>query len=169
MAGKGSKPGERRGGRQAGTPNTLPDLRALTLKALIKAGGVDYLTAQALANPGPFLGLLGKVMPRELHTELTGELRIRAEVRRDLVEKLIVLMTTPKEQQGSDGSVIDAKPLPAITHAADTMLKAQVATDRESLSRRAENARKESAGAVAGAVQRAAAMQMERTAESVPS
>lgn len=166
MAGKGSKPGERRGGRQKGTPNVLPDLRAITLKALMRAGGVDYLTAQAVANPGPFLGLLGKVMPRESHLELTGELRVRAEVRRDLVEKLIVLMTTAAPDKASDGHVIEAKPLPAITHNPESMLKAQVATDRERLSRRAENARKESAGTVAGAVQRAAAMQLERSTDA---
>jgi hypothetical protein len=160
MAGKGSAPGERRGGRQKGSPNTLPDLRALTLKALMQAGGVEYLTRQATENPGPFLGLLGKVMPREVHAELTGELRIRQEVRRDLVEKVIVLMRAPEPQEAS--SVIDATPLPAITHNPDTMLKAARNAPRESLSRSKENARAEGAAITGAVLQRASAMHLER-------
>ena len=161
MAGKGSAPGERRGGRQAGTPNTLPDLRALTLKALLKAGGVEYLTRQAVENPGPFLGLLGKVMPREVHAELSGELRIRQEVRRDLVEKVIILMRAPEPQEA--GHVIDATPLPAIAHNPDTMLKAARNAPRESLSRSKENARIEGAAITSGVLQRASAMHLERS------
>jgi hypothetical protein len=165
MAGRGSKPGERRGGRQAGSPNTLPDLRALTLKALMRAGGVDYLQRQAEENPMAFMSLLGRVMPREAHVELTGELKVRAEVRRDLVEKLVVLMRTPAtaEHGNGAGTVIDAKPLPAIAHKPDTMLEAQRVTERERLGRRAIHARDDGAAAVSGAVQRAAAMHMERT------
>jgi hypothetical protein len=127
----------------------------------MQAGGVEYLTAQALANPGPFLGLLGKVMPREQHLELSGELKVRAEVRRDLVEKLIVLLATPAAQ--SIERETPAAPLPAIAHKPDAMLRAQAITDRGELSRRAENARKESLGAVAGAVHRAATMHAERS------
>ncbi len=159
MAGKGSAPGERRGGRKAGTPNVLPDLRALTLRALMQAGGVEYLQAQAIANPGPFLGLLGKVMPREAHVELTGELKVRAEVRRDLVEKLIVLMAAPIVERLEHAT---PAPLPALAHKPDAMLKAQSTQDRSALSRRAENARRESEAAVSGAVQRAASMHLER-------
>lgn len=155
MSERGAKPGERRGGRTKGTPNQLPDLRALTLKALMNAGGVAYLEEQARENPGPFLGLLGKVLPREVHTELSGELRIRQEVRRDLVEKVIALMTVGPAANDDDM----ARALPALTHEPDTMLKAQASANREGLSRRAENARRESVGTVAGAVQRAAALQ----------
>lgn len=151
MAGKGSAPGERRGGRQKGTPNQLPDLRAMTLRALIKAGGVDYLERQAQENPAPFLALLGRVMPREIHTELTAEVRIRQEVRKELVEKLVVLLGTEA------GSTVAT-----ITHTSQTMLDAQAVTDTDSLSRRAQNARREAIGAVSGAVHRAAAMDAER-------
>lgn len=50
---RGSKPGERRGGRQKGTPNKIPsDLKVMILGALDKAGGVEYLAAQAIENPG---------------------------------------------------------------------------------------------------------------------
>jgi hypothetical protein len=163
MAGKGSAPGERRGGREKGTPNMLPDLRALTLKALMKAGGVDYLERQAHENPGPFLGLLGKVMPREATLELTGELRIRQEVRRDLVEKVIVLMQMPHEQDARNPALEASQaPLPAITHNPDTMLKAQRNGPRETLSRAKENARIEGAAITSGVMQRASAMHLER-------
>ena len=69
MAGRGSAPGERRGGRQAGTPNKLSgDVRAMILGALEGAGGLAYLQRQADENPGAFMTLLGKVLP----TQLTG-------------------------------------------------------------------------------------------------
>lgn len=158
MAGKGSAPGERRGGRERGTPNQLPDLRAITLKALMRAGGVEYLERQALENPAPFLALLGRVMPREVHTEITAELRIRQEVRHELIEKLVVLLGT--QSAGNDER---------IEHAPQLMLQAQAVTDRESLSRRAENARRDALGAVAGAVQRAAALHSDRASEAAPS
>lgn len=145
--------GVRLGGRQKGTPNALPDLRAMTLKALIQAGGVDYLARQAVENPAPFLGLLGRVMPREIHTELTAEVRIRQEVRRDLVEKLVILLQNTGSTGQDAGSV-----LTAITHAPNVMLEAQQSEGREGLSRRAEHARRDAIGAVAGAVQRAAAL-----------
>lgn len=147
MAGKGSAKGEHRGGRKAGTPNVLPDLRAMTIKALIQAGGVDYLARQAEENPAPFLGLLGRVIPREIHTELTADVRIRQEVRKDLVEKLLVLLTV----QATGG---------AIAHEPALMLSAQQSSGRDELSRRAENARKEAIGAVSGAVHRAAHAQL---------
>lgn len=35
-------------------------------------GGQAYLQAQAQANPGPFLSLIGKVLPSEVKTELSG-------------------------------------------------------------------------------------------------
>jgi hypothetical protein len=160
MAGKGSAKGERRGGRKLGTPNQMPDLRAMTLRALVKAGGIDYLEQQAHANPGFFMGLLGRVMPREVHTELTAEVIHRQEVRRDLVEKLIVLL---------HGELPDAPGLPALIHDPGPMLKAQASTDRDMLGRRAENARREAAGAVSGAVHRAAAMHLDRSMGSASS
>lgn len=58
------KPGERPVGRTKGTPNkTTAALKDMILKALDGVGGVDYLQAQAHDNPGPFLTLVGKVLP----------------------------------------------------------------------------------------------------------
>lgn len=61
-------------GRAKGTPNkTTALLKDAILKAAEKAGGkeglVGYLKAQAEDNPGPFLALLGKVLPMQV----TGE------------------------------------------------------------------------------------------------
>lgn len=62
------------GGRQKGVPNkTTALLKDAILAAAAKAGGSGgleaYLQMQANANPGPFMSLLGKVLP----TQLTGD------------------------------------------------------------------------------------------------
>ena len=65
MAGKGGYiPGS---GRKPGVPNKITtDLKAMILGALDKAGGIDYLHAQAQKNPGPFMTLIGKVLPMQV-------------------------------------------------------------------------------------------------------
>lgn len=61
---RGSKPGERRGGRKPGVPNKLSgDVKAMILAALDEAGGIDYLLEQSKNNPSAFMTLLGKVLP----------------------------------------------------------------------------------------------------------
>lgn len=59
------------GGRKKGTPNkTTALLKDAILEAAALAGRdegiVGYLTAQALLNPGPFIALLGKVLPMQI-------------------------------------------------------------------------------------------------------
>jgi hypothetical protein len=59
------------GGRRKGTPNKATALlKDAVLKAASNAGKdtgiVGYLTAQAILNPGPFLALLGKVLPMQI-------------------------------------------------------------------------------------------------------
>ena len=62
-------------GRPPGSPNkTTALLKDAILQAAEKAGGeggiVGYLTLQAEENPGPFMSLLGKVLPQQqLHGE----------------------------------------------------------------------------------------------------
>ena len=61
-------------GRPKGVPNkTTALLKDAILQAAHKAGGeggmVQYLTEQAEKNPGPFMSLLGKVLPMQI----TGE------------------------------------------------------------------------------------------------
>lgn len=84
MAGRGSAPGERRGGRVAGTPNKLTgDIKAMILGALHKAGGIDYLYAQSELNPGPFMTLVGKVLPLQVTGANDGPVMIITGVARE--------------------------------------------------------------------------------------
>ena len=54
------------GGRQKGIENKKTVvLRELILEALDEVGGKDYLKTQAENRPGPFLTLLGKLLPLE--------------------------------------------------------------------------------------------------------
>ena len=58
-------------GRAKGTPNkTTALLKDAILQAAGQAGGKDglvgYLTSQAIENPGPFMALLGKVLPMQI-------------------------------------------------------------------------------------------------------
>lgn len=67
------------GGRKKGTPNkTTALLKDAILQAAEKAGAKDglvgYLTAQAVLNPGPFMALLGKVLPMQVTGEDGGPL-----------------------------------------------------------------------------------------------
>ena len=68
---RGAMPGERRGGRQAGTPNKIPKaLKEMILEALDLAGGVGYLQRQAIENAPAFLTLVGKVLPKDVRAEI---------------------------------------------------------------------------------------------------
>jgi hypothetical protein len=80
-----SKSGERRGGRQKGTPNKTTDLlKDAILQAAQAAGGsegiVGYLQEQAIANPGPFMSLLGKVLPTQVTGDPDAPVAVRIEV-----------------------------------------------------------------------------------------
>lgn len=80
---RGSKPGERRGGRQKGTPNkTTRAIREMVTEALDRAGGVDYLVRQADENPGPFMTLVGKVLPLQVAGHDGGPLNVTVIERR---------------------------------------------------------------------------------------
>lgn len=58
------------GGSRKGRPNKVTgDLRAMILSALDEAGGAEYLTAQAADNPGAFLALVGKCLPKDIKIE----------------------------------------------------------------------------------------------------
>lgn len=59
-----AKGSPRVGGRQKGTPNKITkELKDMILGALNDAGGQEYLATQAVLNPGPFMALVGKVLP----------------------------------------------------------------------------------------------------------
>ena len=64
---KGVKPPNAGKGRKKGVPNKITAaVKDMVIQALGKAGGVDYLTTQARENPGPFLTLVGKVIPLQV-------------------------------------------------------------------------------------------------------
>ena len=48
----------------------------MILAALGKAGGVDYLARQAEENPGPFMALVGKVLPMAVSGDNGGPMLI---------------------------------------------------------------------------------------------
>ena len=59
--------GKKTGGRTAGTPNKVSgEVKDMILQALAGAGGVEYLKARAVDTPGPFLALVGKVLPLQV-------------------------------------------------------------------------------------------------------
>lgn len=54
-------------GRKKGVPNKVTkQLKEMILGALDDAGGQAYLKRQAEENPGPFMALVGKVLPTTL-------------------------------------------------------------------------------------------------------
>jgi len=73
-------------GRPKGVPNKATSLlKDAIIQAAEKAGGkagmVGYLTEQAEKNPGPFMGLLGKVLPMQLTGEDGGAIKVEQEIR----------------------------------------------------------------------------------------
>jgi hypothetical protein len=71
-------------GRPKGVPNkTTQLLKDAILKAATEAGNGDmvaYLRVQAAANPGPFLALLGKVLPMQVTGDDGGALEINVTI-----------------------------------------------------------------------------------------
>jgi hypothetical protein len=79
-AGNRPKPPNAGKGRPKGVPNkTTALLKDAILKAAQEAGGggehgmAEYLKKQATDNPGPFLSLLGKVLPMQIAPPDEGE------------------------------------------------------------------------------------------------
>jgi hypothetical protein len=74
-----------RPGNKRGPAKHTKLLKDAILQAAENAGGeggmVGYLTLQATENPGPFLSLLGKVLPTQLANADEGALRVIIESR----------------------------------------------------------------------------------------
>ena len=82
---RGSKPGERRGGRAKGTPNKLTaSLKDMILQALAGAGGIAYLQEQASKNPNAFLALVGRVLPLQVQGDKDNPLAVETRVVHEL-------------------------------------------------------------------------------------
>ncbi len=77
-------------GRPKGVPNkTTTQLKEALIEAASAAGGeaglVGYLTRQAEENPGPFLSLLGKVLPLQIGGDGDNPVKVEAKVIREVV------------------------------------------------------------------------------------
>jgi hypothetical protein len=86
-------------GRPKGMPNkTTALLKDAILRAAEAAGGnegmIGYLTTQAAENPGPFMSLLGKVLPMQVTGEDGGAVRI------EVVKRVIVDPTGNPDGEG---------------------------------------------------------------------
>jgi len=73
-----SKPKRKKtGGRQAGTPNkTTQNVKLVLDEAFERLGGVDFLSEWARENPGEFLKIWSKLIPRDLTVEATHRLTL---------------------------------------------------------------------------------------------
>lgn len=73
--------GVKTGGRKKGTRNkTTQLLKDAILVAATQAGGsgglTAYLKSQAAVNPGPFMALLGKVLPLQIQGDVENPLQV---------------------------------------------------------------------------------------------
>lgn len=94
MAGRGSKPGERRGGRGKGTPNkTTTAIKEMIEGALSDLGGQKWLVGAAKENPAAFMALVGRLIPRDLN--VSGEVK-------HTLEQLIVGSFADRSDSASD-------------------------------------------------------------------
>lgn len=58
-------------GRVKGTPNKFnKELKDMILGALEDAGGQEYLRKRALDTPGPFMALVGKILPKNIDAKV---------------------------------------------------------------------------------------------------
>jgi hypothetical protein len=76
-------------GRPKGSPNKLTgQVKEMILAALDKAGGVDYLTAQASENPSAFMTLVGKVLPLQLTGDAENPIQTVTRVEMAIVDPI---------------------------------------------------------------------------------
>lgn len=80
-----SNPGNMGKGRPKGTPNkTTALMKDAIIQAAEAAGGaggmVGYLTLQAMENPGPFMALMGKVLPMQIADADGGKIVFPSEI-----------------------------------------------------------------------------------------
>ena len=112
--------GRNGGGRKKGTPNKInADVRAMILEALDDVGGPRYLARQAIENPGPFMSLLGRILPTTVASAdgspLDLHLLAAQLVSVEIIQRQAELASLPTQPQTIDGTVstnvLDA-PLP---------------------------------------------------------
>ena len=78
--GPGGKPKgyPKTGGRAKGTQNKITrEIKEMIVTALEEVGGVEYLKQRAVDTPGPFLTLVGKVLPLQLTGDRNNPIAIQ--------------------------------------------------------------------------------------------
>jgi hypothetical protein len=95
-------------GRPKGSLNkTTAMLKEAILEAAAKAGGkeglVGYLEQQAIENPGPFLTLLGKVLPLTLQGDPNNPIKVEHTVKP--ADKLRDMVIQVAERSGEAGRI----------------------------------------------------------------
>jgi hypothetical protein len=68
---RGSKPGERRGGREAGTPNKITtSIKEAVLETFLNLGGVSHMTSWAKETPTDFYRIAAKLIPQQISADV---------------------------------------------------------------------------------------------------
>lgn len=114
MAGKGSKPGERRGGRQKGTPNKLTrSVKQAFEDAFVtmQDDPVTKLEAWGKANPTDFYKLAARLIPAEITGQGGGPLVVAYDPQ-ETARRLLFLLTRGAVAGEKEvlGEVIPQKP-----------------------------------------------------------
>lgn len=77
MAYPKGKPRPEGAGRKKGVPNKVTgDIREMIRASLERVGGIEYLMAQAQANPSAYMALVAKVVPKEIEANVSGSVTL---------------------------------------------------------------------------------------------
>ena len=87
----GVNTGNRGKGRPKGSKNkTTTLMKDAIIQAATEAGGnggmVGYLKSQAIKNPGPFMALMGKVLPTQLAGDPDNPINLTTRIERKIVK-----------------------------------------------------------------------------------
>jgi hypothetical protein len=74
------------GGSRKGVPNkATAEIKAMIETALTEVGGKNYFVRQAEENPVAFMGLVAKILPKQIDATVTGDVVIK-EIKRVIVD-----------------------------------------------------------------------------------
>lgn len=83
-----------KGGSRKGVPNKMTaDLKEMIMGALEDVGGRQYLAERAIENPGPFMALVGKVLPKDIKAEIAAThviSNLTPEQKRGIAEAILI-------------------------------------------------------------------------------
>lgn len=75
----GTRPPNAGKGRKVGSTNKhTAAIKEMIEEALVRAGGVEYLIAQSAENPAAFMGLVGKILPKDINASVTGQMTLHS-------------------------------------------------------------------------------------------